>query len=240
MFKVPINWFGPNLYQKASATAGNRTRIHCLEGNDANHYTTDACDRQILLINMKQHTGFLTGWSVNNISESEVSDFTQLFKIGNPRNEDQRRVWQVYNRQRRFRFSSGFNFSCGKEWQNLTRIHNSDAKIEKWTVQFYLSPVSVSWAYHLAYLFAIFIRFCTYGIDVTLIQRSGCRKICLKFSFYGCLPRFKAYIQAKILKLWINFISRVKALPPRSSDKKQKDTKLWYMALLQSNQLYDW
>ena len=31
------------LRSKTCATAGNRTRIHCLEGNDANHYTTDAC-----------------------------------------------------------------------------------------------------------------------------------------------------------------------------------------------------
>ena len=29
----------------ASATAGNRTRINCLEGNYANHYTTVAVER---------------------------------------------------------------------------------------------------------------------------------------------------------------------------------------------------
>ena len=34
---------------KKCATAGNRTRIHCLEGNDANHYTTDAGDNIISL-----------------------------------------------------------------------------------------------------------------------------------------------------------------------------------------------
>ena len=29
-------------YLKKSASAGNRTRIYCLEGNNANLYTTDA------------------------------------------------------------------------------------------------------------------------------------------------------------------------------------------------------
>ena len=29
--------------RQKSATAGNRTRINCLEGNYANHYTTVAC-----------------------------------------------------------------------------------------------------------------------------------------------------------------------------------------------------
>jgi uncharacterized protein (UPF0333 family) len=33
-------------YEEKSASAGNRTRIYCLEGNNANLYTTDAMPNQ--------------------------------------------------------------------------------------------------------------------------------------------------------------------------------------------------
>ena len=44
---VPI--YGVFSREKKSAMAGNRTRINCLEGNYAHHYTTIACCVTILL-----------------------------------------------------------------------------------------------------------------------------------------------------------------------------------------------
>ena len=53
-----------------SASAGNRTRIYCLEGNNANLYTTDADDisdeEGILCIMLHQLTS--PGWYIINIS----------------------------------------------------------------------------------------------------------------------------------------------------------------------------
>ena len=34
--------------KKGSALAGSRTRVYCLEGNNANRYTTNACDQNAL------------------------------------------------------------------------------------------------------------------------------------------------------------------------------------------------
>ena len=36
--------------KKIAASAGNRTRIDCLEGNHADLYTTDACDKCCYII----------------------------------------------------------------------------------------------------------------------------------------------------------------------------------------------
>ena len=35
-------------YLKKAALAGNRTRVNCLEGSYANHYTTNACSQTLL------------------------------------------------------------------------------------------------------------------------------------------------------------------------------------------------
>ena len=43
-----MNFFGKN------ASAGNRTRVNCLEGSYANHYTTDASVNRVLEITNSQ------------------------------------------------------------------------------------------------------------------------------------------------------------------------------------------
>ena len=44
-----------------SASAGNRTRIYCLEGNNANLYTTDAVQLQVDLIHLILSSGTKLG-----------------------------------------------------------------------------------------------------------------------------------------------------------------------------------
>ena len=43
-----------NIFKKGPASAGNRTRINCLEGSYADHYTTDALMRYSM--KFSQHT----------------------------------------------------------------------------------------------------------------------------------------------------------------------------------------
>jgi hypothetical protein len=37
-------------YEDKNASAGNRTRVNCLEGSYAHHYTTDACYYEAITI----------------------------------------------------------------------------------------------------------------------------------------------------------------------------------------------
>ena len=62
MFKTKMNNFAK------SASAGNRTRIYCLEGNNANLYTTDAVQ-----------TGENSRGSIAMILEITILNFNSIF-----------------------------------------------------------------------------------------------------------------------------------------------------------------
>jgi hypothetical protein len=42
-FSAKKDFFSSKVCKKRSALAGSRTRVYCLEGNNANRYTTNAC-----------------------------------------------------------------------------------------------------------------------------------------------------------------------------------------------------
>ena len=51
-------WLARKRENEPSALAGNRTRVNCLEGSYAHHYTTNACLVQLSKIIYKSNRGY--------------------------------------------------------------------------------------------------------------------------------------------------------------------------------------